>query len=193
MNWIKNLLDRLFPSCLLSHNELVELVKSGVIEAPLSAVKGSSVDVRLHRTIYTEYFGPEMRKVRLSKGESISLQRHEMDGNGYTMLPDSIVLGATIERFNLPDNMSAEFCLKSSCGRNFIGHQLSGWIDSTFSGTITLEITNDCQFHKIIIDEGLPIGQVKIFKHRRVPKSAQYKHIGQYMGQVEATPAGVIG
>jgi dCTP deaminase len=170
----------------------MELVEFGIIDAPLSSIKGSSVDVRLHRVIYTEDFSSNLRKVRLSLGESISLNRYEIGADGYIMMPDSIVLGATIERFNLPDNMSAEFSLKSSAGRNFIGHQLAGWIDATFQGTITLELKNDTQFHKLIIDEGLPIGQVKIFRHKRVPKKAQYRAVGQYMGQSEANPAGIL-
>lgn len=34
--------------------------------------------------------------------------------------------------------------------------------------------------------------QVKIFKHRRVPAKAQYRTVGQYMGQDEPRPAGAI-
>lgn len=196
MSYLSYLLTKLRnifrPSCLLSYDELVELQKQGVIDAPLSSIKGTSVDVRLQKVIFTEDFGSKLRKVRLIEGESISLIRVEMGRDGHTMMPDSIVLSATMERFNLPDNMSAEFSLKSSCGRNFIGHQLAGWIDATFRGTITLELKNDTQFHKLVIDEGLPIGQVKIFKHRRVPAKAQYQNVGQYLVQDEATPAGVI-
>lgn len=178
--------------CLLSYVELVELVERGVIDAPLSSVKGSSVDVCLHKVIFKEKFGPTIKKVRLSKGESIALEKVIMGDDGYTMRPGSIALGATIERFNLPDNLSAEFSLKSSAGRNFLGHQLAGWIDATFKGTITLELKNDTQAHDLTIDAGMPIGQVKVFRHRRVPKEHCYSRVGQYMDQNEATPAGAI-
>jgi deoxycytidine triphosphate deaminase len=192
LKYVKAVKDRILGRSLLSYVELVELVDRGVIIAPLSSVKGSSIDVRLHKVIYREKIGANMGKIRLIKGESIGLEKVIMGDDGYAMMPDSIVLGATMELFNLPDNLSAEFSLKSSTGRNFIGHQLSGWVDATFCGSITLELKNDTQFHKIIIDAGLPIGQVKVFRHRRVPKEQCYQNKGQYMGQIEARPAGVI-
>ena len=178
--------------CLLSYNELVELVNAGVINAPIENINGSSIDLTLHHIIRKEVIGPAMHIVRLYKGESIETEDIDMLNDRYkeyVMMPDAVILGATVERFNLPLNISAEFSLKSTLGRNFLGHELAGWIDPGFEGTITLELKNNCQFHKLAIAPYQKIGQVKFFRHRKVPFQHSYAAKGQYMNQDKVTPS----
>lgn len=174
---------------LLSYNELCVLVESGVINAPLKNVNGTSIDLTLHPIIRKEVIGPSMQIVRLYRGESIETSEIDMNecGGEYVMMPDSVILGATIERFNLPLNISAEFSLKSTIGRNNLAHQLAGWIDPGFNGTLTLELKNENQFNKLAIAPGMKIGQVKFMKHKPVPVNHSYAVRGQYNGQDKAT------
>lgn len=192
---IKRLFARLFQSRgLLSHSELLELIEQGVIDAHPSQVKGSTIDLTLHHIVRKEVIGSAMRIVRLHKGESIETEEVDMFKNGgeHVMMPDAVMLGATREFFNMPLNLSAEFSLKSTLGRNFLGHELAGWIDPGFSGTITLELKNNNQFHKLALAPGMPIGQVKFFRHKSVPYGKSYAVHGQYNGQDKVQASKVI-
>lgn len=62
--------------------------------------------------------------------------------DGYYMLqPGQFVLGATVEKISLPDNMMARFDGKSSLGRlGLCTHVTAGFIDAGFIGTITVEL-----------------------------------------------------
>lgn len=175
--------------CLLSYDELVELVESSVIDASIENINGSSIDLTLHNIIRKEAIGPTMNVVRLYKGESIETVEVDMyeTGGEHVMMPDSVILGATIERFNMPLNLSAEFSLKSTVGRNNLAHQLAGWIDPGFEGTLTLELKNENQFHKLAIAPRMFIGQVKFFRHRKVPFKFSYAYKGRYMNQSKVT------
>lgn len=177
---------------LLSYNELVDLVNAGVIDAPIENINGSSIDLTLHHIIRKEVIGPSMNIVRLYKGESIATEEIDMLKDCYqehVMMPDSVILGSTIETFNMPLNLSAEFSLKSTLGRNNLAHQLAGWIDPGFKGKLTLEMKNENQFHKLAIAPFLKIGQVKFFRHRKVPFKYSYSARGQYMNQDKVTPS----
>lgn len=172
---------------ILSYHKLVKLVESGVIDAPVDQINGSSIDIRLHHIVRKEVFGSAMRKVNLAQGYSIDTDETELP---FTMMPDSILLGSSIEMLNMPLNLSAEYSLKSTLGRNFLGHELAGWIDPGFNGRITLELKNNSQFHKLILEPGMKIGQIKFFEHQPVPLEHSYRTKGQYNGQAKAQPAG---
>jgi dCTP deaminase len=175
---------------LLSYNELVKLVDSGVISAPIKNINGSSIDLTLHHIIRREVIGSSLKTIKLYKRESINTEEIDMLDNGeYVMMPDSVLLGATVECFNMPLDLSAEFSLKSTLGRNYLEHMLAGWIDPGFNGTLTLELKNGTQFHKLAIAPGMKIGQVKFFRHSLVPNDESYVVKGQYNGQIKVTPS----
>jgi dCTP deaminase len=177
------------PNGLLSYNDLCVLVELGVINAPLNHVNGSSIDVTLDKFICVEDLNNGIDKIDLAKGESIKLtEPMELDSRGY-MMPDTVLLASTAEWFDMPPWLSAEFSLKSSLGRSFLGHELAGWIDPCFSGKVTLELKNNTQFHKLILTAGMKIGQVKFFKHTPVPHSKSYAVRGQYNGQDKVQPS----
>jgi dCTP deaminase len=176
---------------LLSYNELCELVEQGVINAPMENVNGTSIDITLHHVIRRERIGSNMGKVRLFDGESIETEEINLF-NGfeeYTLMPDAVILAGTNEIFDMPLNISAEYSLKSSIGRNFLNHQLAGWIDPGFYGALTLELKNDNQFHKLIIAPGMKIGQVKFFRHEPVPAEHSYAAKGRYNGHDKVAPS----
>lgn len=188
INYLKNLF---LGRCLLSHDELLGLIDQGVITADKSQVKGTTIDLTLADTIRVEAKGPMLRVVKLFEGDSIDTIEVKIEGH-HVLMPDAVALGATNEVFTMPPHLSAEFSLKSTLGRNFLGHQLAGWIDPTFIGTLTLELKNDTQFHKLAIAPGMSIGQVKFFRHRKVPPAKSYKANGQYMFQDKVQAAKVL-
>jgi len=189
LKWLRNLFSW---RCLLSYDELIQLIDDGVIDAPKSAVQGSTIDLTLHRYVKTEAFGPTLDTVYLARGQSITMVEYDIREAPRILKPDAVMLASTNERLNMPGNLSAEFSLKSTAGRNFVGHQLAGWIDPYFPGRITLELKNDTQFHRLAFEENMPIGQVKFFRHKSVPFLAGYAKRGQYNGQQQVTEAGVL-
>jgi hypothetical protein len=68
MNLLKRLKNHFNPPALLSYVELVGLVNQGVINAPMSAVNGSSIDLTLHHLARREVLGAAMQTVRLGRG-----------------------------------------------------------------------------------------------------------------------------
>lgn len=204
LNWKKRKDPKTFiPDGLLSYNDLCILVDLGVIHAGISTengklvkrrisnanINGTSIDVILDKYICVENLTGGMDKVDLIKGENIKLtEPFELDYRGY-MMPNTVLLASTFETFEMPNWLSAEYSLKSSLGRNFLGHELAGWIDPGFKGKITLELKNNTQFHKLILTEGMKIGQVKFFKHSPVPADKSYAKRGQYNGQDKAQPS----
>lgn len=175
---------------LLSYNDLVILVELGIIDANLDKVQGSSIDVVLDNFIRVEVFGSAMDKVRLGKRESIETTEIclDNDNNGeYALMPNAFILASTAETINLPSWLSAEFRLKSTIGRNGLDHALAVWCDPYFKGKVTLELKNNTQFKKLVINSGMPIGQIAFTKHSPLPFGNGYAAKGQYMNQSKVT------
>lgn len=179
---------------LLSANELVWLIENGVIDAPIKAVQGSTIDVTLHPYIRKEMdsFDKKPRTVDMSKGESIRTIEETIEYNPYIMQPGEFLLGCTQERFKLPPWLSILFLMKSTPGRNGITHMMAGWGDATWEGRLTLEIMNCTRHHEHAIYNGMKLGQIVFLRHGSVPDWASYKNKGQYNGQDKVTPAGVL-
>jgi dCTP deaminase len=172
---------------LLSYEELVNLVKQGVINAPLENVNGSSIDLTLHNIIEVESCcGQEA--IDLKNKESINTETLIITNCGYELRPKEFILASSNEIFNLPDNISAEYKLKSSMARNGLEHLNAGWADATWTNSrLTLELVNMTQYHPLLLKPGMKIGQVVFFRHRKVPAHAAYATRGQYNNQEEVT------
>jgi len=80
-----------------------------------------------------------------------------------TLNPSEFILANTFEQFNIPLNYAATFMLKSRLGRVGLDHQLAGWIDPGFKGTVTLELVNSFPY-PIRLKAGQRIGQLKFEK-----------------------------
>lgn len=109
-----------------------------------------------------------------------------------TLYPLQFMLGTTIEKLKLPDNICAEITGRSSYARLGIElHQTAGWIDAGFEGTITLEmVNNNCV--PIILYPGDRIGQI-VF-HQTVPCELPYgtKKDSKYQGQIGVTASRIF-
>lgn len=64
-------------------------------------------------------------------------------GEAFIVQPGEFVLGVTMEKIKIADDLVARVEGRSSLGRlGIIVHSTAGFIDAGFEGTITLEITN---------------------------------------------------
>ena len=89
----------------------------------------------------------------------------EVDGDEpFILHPGEFVLGQTLERVTLPDDLVARLEGKSSLGRlGLLIHSTAGFVDSGFSGNLTLELSNVANL-PITIYDGMPIGQISFMR-----------------------------
>jgi dCTP deaminase len=113
------------------------------------------------------------------------------DDRPFVLHPGEFVLGQTLERVTLPDDLVARLEGKSSLGRlGLLIHSTAGFVDSGFSGNLTLELSNVANL-PITIYEGMPIGQIS-FMRMDGPVERPYgsRETGsKYQGQAEPTPS----
>ena len=168
---------------LLSYNELCELVEQGVIEGVQEGcINGTSIDVHLGPEILAEHVYETYRVVSLQKKEQLGMYPMKLTKDGFYLLePGAFILAHTIERFNLPNNISAEFKLNSSGARIGLENALATWCDPYWHGSVlTLELKNLTRYHTIRLDNGCRIGQMIFHKSEPVPQERGYHVRGRY-------------
>jgi len=113
------------------------------------------------------------------------------DDQPFILHPGEFVLGSTLERVTLPDDLVARLEGKSSLGRlGLLIHSTAGFIDPGWDGHVTLELSNVANL-PITIYHGMKIGQVS-FMQLSEPASAPYgsSTLGsKYQGQRGPTPS----
>ena len=152
-------------------------------------VQPASVDLRLGDSfrVFHNHLAPAIDLDRPPEHltELIMIRPDE----SFVIHPGEFVLGATLERVILPDDVVARIEGKSSLGRlGLIVHATAGFVDPGFAGTLTLEITNLTRI-PIILWPGKPIAQLSFMALDR-PAERPYGHpdLGShYHGQVAAT------
>lgn len=112
--------------------------------------------------------------------------------DGVFMLhPGEFVLGSTLERIGVPNDLVARIEGKSSLGRlGLLIHSTAGFIDAGFDGHITLELSNVASL-PITIYPGMKIGQVS-FVRMTTPADKPYgsgARGSKYQGQRGPTPS----
>jgi dCTP deaminase len=174
---------------LLSYNELQLLIDDGVItKAKPAHVNSASIDIQLGKTILIERPDPELyrngayRRVSLKNREQLNMIPWDLEREGpYTMSPGEFILAHSVEVFHLPNNISAEYKLKSSMARIGLDHLNAGWCDAGWHGSVlTLELKNQTRSHEIVLESGDLIGQVIFFLHNEVPSGKDYSARGRY-------------
>lgn len=106
----------------------------------------------------------------------------------YYLAPNELVLACTKERFNLPNNISCEFALKSSLARQGLGHSLAVWAFAGFSNSaLTLELKNYSRYRSIPLSSGMRIGQLIFHSHESCIVS--YQKTGRYNGDRTVQPS----
>jgi dCTP deaminase len=109
----------------------------------------------------------------------------------FILHPGEFVLGSTLERVALPDDLVARLEGKSSLGRlGLLIHSTAGYVDPGWDGYLTLELSNVANL-PITIYPGMKIGQISFFRLSS-PAEAPYGSEGtrsKYQGQRGPTPS----
>ncbi|MDQ2699901.1 MAG: dCTP deaminase, partial [Actinomycetota bacterium] len=107
----------------------------------------------------------------------------------FILHPGEFVLGQTLERVSLPNDLVARLEGKSSLGRlGLLIHSTAGFVDAGFSGNLTLELSNVANL-PITIYHGMPIGQLSFMRMDRPVEDAYGTSAkgSKYQGQAEPT------
>jgi dCTP deaminase len=105
----------------------------------------------------------------------------------FTLFPGEVILGTTQEYIRMPRDVVADLKLKSSLGRLWLNHSLSGWIDCNFQGQVTLEFQNLGPYPRQL-RQGMRVAQLVFLAMESAPDVAYgEKGTGHYQGQTGAT------
>jgi dCTP deaminase len=178
----------------LSDRTIREELEAGrIVIDPLGndSIQPSSVDLHVDR-----YF-------RLFRNHSQGLIDVREDQEGLTELvdvgekdplmlhPGEFVLGSTVERVRLPEDLVARLEGKSSLGRlGLLIHSTAGFVDAGWDGHLTLELSNVANL-PITVYPGMKIGQIS-FLQMSTPAERPYGSSGlgsKYQGQLGPTPS----
>ena len=156
-----------------------------------SCVQPSSVDLRLD-SLFRVFLNHTMPVIDVKQDLEDLTRLVEIEaGDAFILHPGEFVLGSTSERVTLPDDLVARIEGKSSLGRlGLLIHSTAGFIDSGFSGHITLELSNVANL-PITLYPGMKIGQVS-FLAMTTPADVPYgssKVGSKYQGQRGPTPS----
>src|SRR3954452_8592952 len=131
---------------ILSDHTLREQIKDGrIVIDPFddSCIQPASVDVRLDR-YFRVFLNHTMAVIDVKKNlEELTRLVEIEDGNSFVLHPGEFVLGSTLERGSMPDDLVASVEGKSPLDRlGLLIHSTAGFIDPGFDGHITLELSN---------------------------------------------------
>ena len=140
----------------------------------------ASLDVRLGLHLMVENIcDPELLRIDISDKTA---------DDPFILQPGEFCLAETLELFDIPDDISAQFVLKSSRAREGMNHLLAGWIDPGFNGSrLTLELKNERLHHPLKIWPGLKIGQIVFY--RMTPPLRSYRETGHYNNHLTVMPS----
>jgi len=177
----------------LSDKTIREQLEAGRIEIDPydpALLQPSSVDVRVDR--YFRVFRNSRYPYIDVKVEQEDLtEMVEVDDEPFILHPGEFVLGSTLERVRLPDDLVARLEGKSSLGRlGLLIHSTAGFIDPGWNGHVTLELSNVANL-PITIYHGMKIGQLSFVQ---MSEAAEHpygsKGLGsKYQGQRGPTPS----
>ena len=172
-----------------------ELASGGIVIDPLGpeAMQPSSVDLRVDRYFRvfrndtTPYIDPKQAQEDLTELVEVG----EDPDDAFILHPGEFVLGSTLERVALGNDLVARLEGKSSLGRlGLLIHSTAGFVDAGWDGHLTLELSNVANL-PITIYHGMKIGQLS-FVQLSEPASSPYGSDGlgsKYQGQQGPTPS----
>lgn len=105
----------------------------------------------------------------------------------FTLFPGEVILASTAESIKLPRDVVCDLKLKSSLGRLWLNHSMSGWIDCNFHGQVTLELQNLGPYPRRLA-AGMRVAQLVFIGMEAEPRVAYGENgRGHYQGQKGAT------
>jgi dCTP deaminase len=184
----------MLPAVILSDVTIREELAAGrIVIDPLGrdSVQPSSVDLhvdryfRVFRNDTTPFIDPKERQEDLTELVEMS------DDRAFILHPGEFVLGSTLERVALPNDLVARLEGKSSLGRlGLLIHSTAGFVDAGWDGHLTLELSNVANL-PIALYPGMKIGQISFL---RMTTAAEHPYGSdatgsKYQGQRGPTPS----
>ena len=153
------------------------------------AVQPSSVDLHLDNRFRvfrnSRYPYIDVREEQPELTELVEIR----DDEPFILHPGEFVLGSTLERVELPNDLVARLEGKSSLGRlGLLIHSTAGYVDPGWEGNLTLELSNVANL-PITLYDGMKIGQIS-FQRLSSPVEIAYgdSRLGsRYRGQRDPT------
>jgi dCTP deaminase len=177
----------------LSDRTIRRLLDEGRIEIDPydeSLLQPSSVDVRVDR-YFRVFHNARYPFIDVREPQEDLTELVEVGTEPFILHPGEFVLGSTLERIRLPDDLVARLEGKSSLGRlGLLIHSTAGFIDPGWDGHVTLELSNVANL-PITIYHGMKIGQLS-FVQLSEPAESPYGSGGlgsKYQGQKGPTPS----
>lgn len=167
----------------------IEAERIGIDPYDPENVQPSSIDLRVDRFFRVfenhlyPYIDPKTAQPDLTQERAVS-----PDGR-FILHPGRFVLGATLERIHLADDIVARLEGKSSLGRiGLLIHSTAGYVDPGWKGNLTLELSNVANL-PVTLYRGMKIGQLS---YLRLSTAAENLYgspaLGsKYQGQTEPT------
>ena len=163
----------------------------GIGALEYAVVHPSSVDVRVDRFFRvfrnSRYPFIDVKEPMEDLTELVEID----DFEPFILHPGEFVLGSTLERVRLPDDLVARLEGKSSLGRlGLLIHSTAGFIDPGWDGHVTLELSNVANL-PITIYYGMKIGQVSFVQLSEAAESPYGSAAlgSKYQGQAGPTPS----
>ena len=178
---------------ILSDRTIREEIAAGRIEIdPFedSAIQPSSVDVRV-AGLFRVFHNARHPFIDVKKEmEDLTELVEVKDDEPFILHPGEFVLGSTLERVKLPEDIAARLEGKSSLGRlGLLTHSTAGFVDPGWDGDLTLELSNVANL-PITIYAGMKIGQIAFLKLTSPSDSPYGADRGsKYKGQRGPTPS----
>ena len=178
----------------LSDRTIRRLLGEGRIEIDPydeTLLQPSSVDVRVDR-FFRVFHNARYPFIDVKEPQEELTELVEVaDDQPFILHPGEFVLGSTLERIQLPDDLVARLEGKSSLGRlGLLIHSTAGFVDPGWDGHVTLELSNVANL-PITIYYGMKIGQLS-FVQLSEPAERPYgsDELGsKYQGQRGPTPS----
>lgn len=163
-------------SVILVDYQLHSLCEQGLLD-PFNPdlINPASIDVRIGNTAYVE----------TEEGWYFHELTQYTEAKPLWVQPKEFLLVDTLETFNVPSNVCAEFKLKSSRAREGWNNCLALFVDPGFRSKLTCELINECRFTPLPLYPELKIGQIIL--HGCSTPIRDYSVTGRYNGskQVE--------
>jgi dCTP deaminase len=171
--------DRTIRKLLAEGRLVVDPIDAGQIQ-PASVDVRLGAQIRVFRNHTAECIDPFVAQPDLTEIVNVP------EGQPFVLHPGEFVLGSTIERVGLPDDIVARVDGKSSLGRwGVLIHATAGFVDAGFVGQITLELSSVATL-PVKLWPGMKIGQIS-FMRIDEPVERPYGHpdLGsKYQGQM---------
>ena len=143
-----------------------ELEAGRIVIEPLGegCIQPSSVDLHVDR-YFRVFRNHTMGMIDVKQDLEDLTELVEVAEDGVFMLhPGEFVLGSTLERVALPDDLVARLEGKSSLGRlGLLIHSTAGFVDAGWDGHLTLELSNVANL-PITLYPGMKIGQISFLQ-----------------------------